>query len=74
MPAVDREPEATVLLTLKRYFYLGFAFLPWLWLYAFLYVFPILRRPELNKSIKHYAYAGLGLSFLFFVRIRSAEG
>lgn len=69
MPSVDREDEAAVLRTVKRYFYAGFAFLPWLWLFNFLYVLPVLKRGDSSaaRSIRHYAFASLAFSFVFFI-------
>lgn len=46
-------PESELLLVSQRYFYLGFAFLPLLWLVNFLYVFPVTRvKPGLNPKIR----------------------
>ncbi|KAI9008594.1 hypothetical protein DFJ74DRAFT_362887 [Hyaloraphidium curvatum] len=69
MPSIQHETEDVVLVTVKRYFYGGFALLPWLWLFNFLYVLPIIKRPNLKPAIKHYAFASLSLSLIFFVAL-----
>ena len=45
--------EDELLKVATRYFYLGFALLPWIWLINYLYLAPITRDfPNLSKDIK----------------------
>ena len=45
--------EAEIRTIAKRYFYIGFLLLPWLWLVNFIYIYPVTRRrPDLGKDIQ----------------------
>ena len=45
--------EEDLLVVSTRYFYIGFAFLPWIWVVNYFYLAPITRDfPDLNKKIK----------------------
>jgi len=51
-----------------RYFYLGFALLPWIWLINYMYLAPITRdNPSLDARIKKNQMLSLYLSMLFLI-------
>ena len=60
--------EEELLLVSTRYFYLGFALLPWIWLINYFYLAPITRdNPSLDKKIKQNQMFSLYLSLIFLI-------
>jgi presenilin enhancer 2 len=54
----------------RKYFYLGFAFLPFFWFINFVWIYPFIRKnPQISTftQVKQYTiYSGFG-SFVWFV-------
>ncbi|KAL2911576.1 hypothetical protein HK105_208949 [Polyrhizophydium stewartii] len=66
--AIERMKEDEILALSRRYFLLGFLFLPWLWLVNFIYVYPVTRkRPELPPAVRSYAMYSLAGSAVWLV-------
>ncbi|KAJ3079061.1 hypothetical protein HK102_004053, partial [Quaeritorhiza haematococci] len=49
---LEKAKPEEVLGIAKTYFYGGFAFLPWLWLVNFFYLYPVVKkRADLDKRV-----------------------
>ncbi|RKO95992.1 hypothetical protein CXG81DRAFT_14005 [Caulochytrium protostelioides] len=68
MAARAKTAPEEVLKTAQYYWYLGFAFLPWLWLTNFLYLYPLCRRrQDLDPRVLRIAYASLAGALVWVV-------
>ncbi|KAI9204014.1 gamma-secretase aspartyl protease complex, presenilin enhancer-2 subunit [Polychytrium aggregatum] len=68
MVKIDKMKDPEILKIARTYFFVGLAFLPWLWLINFLYIFPIIRkRPSLDRQIVRYVWMSLAGSIVWLV-------
>ncbi|RUS22959.1 gamma-secretase aspartyl protease complex, presenilin enhancer-2 subunit [Endogone sp. FLAS-F59071] len=67
MPSIDKLPPTELLWMAKRMFWGGFAFLPFLWLVNFIYLWPATKRDNAPKELKKYLYMSLIGSIVWFV-------
>ncbi|KAI8806655.1 gamma-secretase aspartyl protease complex, presenilin enhancer-2 subunit [Cladochytrium replicatum] len=66
MAPIEKWTDAEILRIARLYFFGGLAFLPWLWLVNFIYVYPVTRkRTDLSPAISRYAWMSLVGSILW---------
>ncbi|KAL1935461.1 hypothetical protein VTP01DRAFT_4601 [Rhizomucor pusillus] len=67
MPKLEKLSQEEIVVISKRLFYGGFAFLPFLWLVNFLYLYRTCRKPTSPPALKKYVYLSLGCCIAWFV-------
>ncbi|RUS35146.1 gamma-secretase aspartyl protease complex, presenilin enhancer-2 subunit [Jimgerdemannia flammicorona] len=67
MPSIDKLAPTEILSIAKKMFWGGFAFLPFLWLVNFMYLWPATKRADAPPELKKYLLMSLAGSITWLI-------